>query len=286
MKYDKDMLYIEQIEAGEKIYHYTTMDAFINIVEKKEFWVTKWNYLNDRDEFQIAIEVLIDVLEKNEINQKVIQDVKRFIKQDLYRDGISDDYYVLSTSCDRDNQLMWSYYSNRDGVNIEIDSQALVNLIDGSLMWQGLVNYNYDSQRENIEKSLCDELFQVEDFGFINAWKEINDLSGKEYNMLITHISIICELYSMFYKRNCFSNENEYRFVFSKHRNEPKTRFRSKNGIIIPYITNHFDSLEFVKSVTLGPTNNMDNALDGITELLRYNNCRVNVRKSEVPLRF
>ena len=35
MHYDNDMLYIEQMEKGEKLYHYTTIDALINIVSKK-----------------------------------------------------------------------------------------------------------------------------------------------------------------------------------------------------------------------------------------------------------
>lgn len=32
MHYNKDMLRIAQMEEGEKIYHYTTIDALINIV--------------------------------------------------------------------------------------------------------------------------------------------------------------------------------------------------------------------------------------------------------------
>lgn len=35
MHYDSDMLYIAQMEKGEKLYHYTTIDALINIVSKK-----------------------------------------------------------------------------------------------------------------------------------------------------------------------------------------------------------------------------------------------------------
>ena len=34
MHYNKDMLRIAQMEEGEKIYHYTTIDALINIVSR------------------------------------------------------------------------------------------------------------------------------------------------------------------------------------------------------------------------------------------------------------
>lgn len=39
MHYDKNMLYIAQMEKGERIYHYTTIDALISIVSRKELWV-------------------------------------------------------------------------------------------------------------------------------------------------------------------------------------------------------------------------------------------------------
>ena len=56
MHYDKNMLYIAQMEKGERIYHYTTIDALISIVSRKELWVTKWDYLNDMDELKVALD--------------------------------------------------------------------------------------------------------------------------------------------------------------------------------------------------------------------------------------
>lgn len=62
MHYYKNMLNIGQMYKGEKLYHYTTSDALINIVTNKEFWITKWDYLNDVDELRVAEEVCDAIL--------------------------------------------------------------------------------------------------------------------------------------------------------------------------------------------------------------------------------
>ena len=83
MHYEEDMLYIAQMEEGEKIYHYTTIDALINIVSRKELWVTKWDYLNDMDELTVAEDVCAVVLREENVKSEVIQDVKKYIKEKL-----------------------------------------------------------------------------------------------------------------------------------------------------------------------------------------------------------
>ena len=85
MHYDKNMLYIAQMEKGERIYHYTTIDALISIVSRKELWVTKWDYLNDMDELKVALDVCTVVLEEEEVKLEIIQDIEKCInKRNFY----------------------------------------------------------------------------------------------------------------------------------------------------------------------------------------------------------
>ena len=75
MHYVDDMLYIAQMEEGEKLYHYTTIDALINIVSGKELWITKWDYLNDIDELKVALEICLEVLKEENIKAEIIREV-------------------------------------------------------------------------------------------------------------------------------------------------------------------------------------------------------------------
>ena len=285
MHYNKDMLRIAQMEEGEKIYHYTTIDALINIVSRKELWVTKWDYLNDMDELTVAEDVCAVVLREENVKSEVIQDVKKYIKESIRGNALSDSYYICSFSHNKDSQLLWSNYSNYDGINIEIDFAKFRENLNHSIMWDGLVNYDFESQKECLKRTFCDEIIGVADFGNIKSLEEINKLQAREYEILISHMSIICELYSMFFKRSCFKGENEYRFVFAVDKKQ-EISFRNKNSIVIPYIKKEIESIDFITRITIGPTNQSDIATKGIKELLHYYQRDVDVVKSEIPLRF
>lgn len=285
MHYDSDMLYIAQMEKGEKLYHYTTIDALINIVSQNELWITKWDYLNDIDEFRVALDVCVEILKEEKIKPEIIQEVVNCVKEDLYLDSFSQDYFILSFSCDNDSQLLWSNYSNYDGVNLEIDFEKFIGSLNHKMLWHGLVNYNFESQIECLRKTFYHEFLNIEEFGKLKSLSEINRLKGKEYEMLVMHMSVICDLYSMFFKRDCFAGEKEYRFVFSRERKQ-EISFRNKNRIVIPYIKKQMENIDCITGITIGPTNQVDIAEKGIRELSHYYNKEVDISKSKIPLRF
>lgn len=285
MHYERDMLYIAQMEKGEKLYHYTTIDALISIVSRKELWVTKWDYLNDVDEFRVALEVCTAVLKEEKIKPEVIRAVEKCVNESVHGNRLSNAYYIFSFSCDEDSQLLWSNYSNYDGINLEIDFAKFMENLNRNMLWHGLVNYDFESQKECLRKTFYDEFIDIDDFGKIESLNEINRLEGREYEMLISHMSVICELYSMFFKRGCFEGENEYRFVFATEKNQ-EISFRSKNRMVIPYIKKHVESIDFITRITIGPTNQIDITAKGISELLHYYQRDVDIAKSEIPLRF
>lgn len=285
MRYDKDMLNIAQMENGEKIYHYTTIDALISIISRKELWVTKWDYLNDIDELKVALDVCIAVLKEENVKPEIIKAVEKRVNEILNGSDLSNSYYICSFSCDDDSQLLWSNYSNYDGVNLEIDFAKFVENLNHNMLWHGLVNYDFESQKECLRKTFYDEFIDIDDYGKIKSLKEINRLQSKEYEMLITHMSVICELYSMFFKRSCFKGENEYRFVFSLDKKQ-EICFRNKNRMVIPYIKKGVESVDFITRITIGPTNQIDITAKGIGELLHYYQRDVDIVKSKIPLRF
>lgn len=287
MHYNKDMLYISQMQKGEKLYHYTTMDALINIVSKREFWVTKWDYLNDIDEFKVAKDICVEVMKSEGIKPNIIEEVVNCIKKELLSDSISQDFYILSFSCDSDNQLLWSNYSNMDGVNIEIDFSKFVENLNYTLVWNGLVNYDVKSQISCMRNTIQEEFVGQESFGKIRNIFDLNNLVGEQHSLFVSHLSMICQLYSMFFKRSCFAGEDEYRFVFSGGENV-ETNFRYKKGAIIPYIKRSIESKDFIKGITIGPTNRSDIVKKGIRELFYYyqKSEDIKISNSQIPLRY
>lgn len=89
----------------------------------------------------------------------------------------------------------------------------------------------------------------------------------------------------MFFKRYCFVGEKEYRFVLNCGKKD-KISFRSKNGIVIPYIVKSTENIDYITGITIGPTNQVDIAAKGISELLHYYQRDVDIVKSQIPLRY
>lgn len=285
MHYTRDMLYIEQLDDGEKLYHYTTTDALISIVKTNKWWITKWDYLNDVDEFKVALDVCEEVLKEEKIKIEIIQEVKESVKNLLHTNSFNQNYYILSFSCNKDSQLLWSNYSNYDGVNCEIDFYKFIEYFNHNLIWHGLVNYNLDDQKECLRKVFFDEFLDIEEFGKMISLSEINKLESGKYKILVSHMAVICILYSMFFKRKCFEGEKEYRLVFNNE-NKEGINFRNRNNLIIPYVEKNVDSIDFITQITIGPTNKMDIVEKGIAEFLYHHKRNINIIRSEIPLRF
>ena len=63
-RYMDAWIHVPPCRKGEKLYHYTTAEGVRGIVENREFMATKSDFLNDKLEFQYAIEVMERLTEK------------------------------------------------------------------------------------------------------------------------------------------------------------------------------------------------------------------------------
>ena len=46
-----------KVSIKQPLYHYTTLDAFLNIMNKRELWVSNIRYMNDSKEFENGREI-------------------------------------------------------------------------------------------------------------------------------------------------------------------------------------------------------------------------------------
>ena len=67
-RYMDAWIHVPLCKKGEKLYHYTTAEGVRGIVENREFMATKSDFLNDKLEFQYAIEVMEQMTERYIVN--------------------------------------------------------------------------------------------------------------------------------------------------------------------------------------------------------------------------
>jgi hypothetical protein len=115
-----------QVADPEIVYHYTSADTLLKIVDKREIWATNIFYLNDVSESRHSLELFTKrlpvFLERNKSEHGEAL-------RNVFAQGISIDWdppFVASFSSHDDSLPQWrSYCSNGNGVSIGFRVSAL-----------------------------------------------------------------------------------------------------------------------------------------------------------------
>lgn len=298
MKFLDDVIHIEQIENGY-IYHYTTLNALLGILDNNEFWITKSDFLNDKSEFQYTYELfrnnfLYNITELGFL-KKLINKFDALINEDndISREPLNG-YYIASFSTDSDNLALWSEFSSAIGYNLEIDAETFICSFDKTIMWHGKVVYDKEKQLLLLKEAIAEAMTWRHEYGDAES---LSDFCDNTPDNIIKYIALdlyaICTVYAMFFKQPEFHMESEYRIVLSSTQkktdyvNSPETLFfRPANEILIPYIKVHCKAIDSLKSITVGPKNNIDIATAGISMYCRSRGIAIPIHKSRIPLRY
>lgn len=298
---------IPKCRQGEKIFHYTDLGALKGIVTEQSFWVTKSDFLNDKYEFRYAWKVIKKVCEKLIPNEQNSRLVSGELKQLLGTiDGIMDNqvlsgWYVLSFSKERDSLLLWNEFAQSQGYCLEFDYSSLLQGVSQGIMLDGYVIYDKIEQKKLIETTFRHLLSQQEkDRSGLREKLLSTDqtVSKEELYPFIMEFAVCSFVYSVFFKKECFMDEKEYRFVFwAFHEQEAlgrtalitPIRFREKDQTLIPYIEVNYKQEKDKSpmcSITVGPKNNSDLAVKGVQYFLRNERIHIPVYESKIPLRY
>ena len=298
MKFLDEVIHIEQMENGY-IYHYTTLNALQSILDNNEFWVTKSDFLNDRSEFQYTYNLFKDNFLCNitelSFRQKLINAFDALINQDndISRKPLNG-YYIASFSTDSDNLALWSEFSNAMGVNLEMDAESFICSLGKTITWHGKVVYDKEKQLLLLKKALEEAMTWRPEYGdTVSLFDFFDNTPDNIITYLAMDLHAFCTVYGMFFKQPEFNSESEYRVVFASiHeetnyvKNTETLFFRPAKETLIPYIKVHCKVTDSLKSITVGPKNNIDIVTAGISMYCRSKGIAIPIHKSRIPLRY
>jgi len=290
-KYDLDIIkYYPEI-----LYHYTDVNALMNIILNKSIWVSNSLFLNDKKEifyFDSLINDSCELLRTINPHALLPEFKEIFLSENILSEKMGNlpHVYTLSLTTNPDNHLLWSYYSNNDGYNFGINFRDLQEYIstkvnDNSFnSYYGPVIYDTVTQHNTIAREIN---------SYFHEWLQIKDRHSQKVIELFQRVLFyrFC-MYALFFKDPFFKFEEEYRVIFVLNKNQAKEqiKFRNKKGAIIPYIDSllSFNKHSLpLKSVNIGPKNNIDISMAGLRLFLDsvgFENVVIN--KSQGPLRF
>jgi hypothetical protein len=277
-------------EVDSLLYHYTSITSLFSIIENKEFWVTRSDYMNDTSEVIYFREVVKNALD-NHLNKACTSiewaTWKEFIKDKLTyeRSELSSLIFILSFSKNPDSLSMWNYYGKNDGYNFGIlksDLDLLMKSEFRGAMKSGSLIYEFDRQVNILEN----ELINAYEFFCVNS--KIDGVLERVFFELNQRFFN----YSFFFKHHAFKNEEEYRFSFLYMSNYTWC-YRPYLGVIAPYvkIKDKDDSRILpIKTITIGPLIKHERAFEGMKSWLSskgyHHNNEIDLKKSSVPIRF
>ncbi len=301
----------------ETVYHYSDVSALKSMIDNKQLWLTRYDYLNDteevkftykiikkyvdesssgvKDEFKNYLSQCVDLLsyyfDENLTNlDKMDSDTLQIVTE--IKKSISS-IYVLSTSTDGDNLSLWHYYSGGTGANIQFKAKTLKQEIE-------LSNSAVRQMTANIFMNRIDYLESTDNSDIISKlnkfYADCNDL---QFNQKL-YLGCINILFEGIFKKNAnMRQETEYRIalIVPSHSDDTvnptnliKEKFRVKsNSLVMPYMELSIEPIVLIEGIKIAPLNKTDIAKRGLVDFLRskgYKEPEKLVSLSDIRLRY
>jgi len=269
------------------VYHYTSMEAFVSIVESDSIWLSDYSYLNDKTELVHGVKVVSDVI--NELlGQGVSKEQEGLLQAWLKKAAAPlQRVCVASFSGDGDSLSQWRAYGN---VAIGFVPRK-IGLHTNQSQWS-VVQYETEIQRKLARVYVSHSLQAYAEDIKNNTFERISDVYHRFGQVL--------ELVA-FFKDLSFRNEREFRLVYVEHPElfedralveRPPKHFRAKGGRIYSHVKSSEMFTEpdnkwplGICEVVLGPES--DDLMElGVRELLDENGLNdVPIKHSAIPYR-
>lgn len=292
-------------DKSDTIYHYTSPQGLLGILENKEitFWFSRYDCMNDISEGKNVLEIYKDVCEelineKNmdndfvkaikgiEVDEKELfvtysKDNKMFNAKSSYAEK-----YICCFSKNQDSLPMWNYYTKAgrcEGYNIgvsffETQHKGIQEYFGKDYSFRLYrVIYNEDDKKSVLRKEI-EECYEKYKSGFVSL------------NSIKTILIQLLNNCSLIFKNNSFRHEEEIRAVITIPKESKERRFdikyRPVNGYIVPYIEGSFPK-EIISEITIGPLLKDKIALNTMNDLLKSRGYdSVEVFNSDIPIRY
>lgn len=281
---------------NNNIYHYTSAYALKSIVQSKNFWITRSEYLNDTSEQGEIIRLLRGFF-KNDGRMKV--EVQNFIESKLTNFLKDYNYYILSFSKSNDSLPLWNYYSENDGFNIGYDLNEIMGIMESYFQNIDPETQVVNSQIEYVKYGDTNDKLSIEIrellLPFIHFTEE--DLKNEQKVKTIENVVLELANKSFSIKNSAYSSEEEERIVVITKKDSKVTlqeEFRVYEGAFIPYIIfNKEGDIKYklpIKSIKINPYQKMDMAKESLLYMLNHSDYKEitidDISTSQIPSRY
>jgi len=289
---------------GKNLFHYTSQDGLIGIVNKKQIWCSHIFYLNDIEENLNGWKIFFDVLKKYKATENKAssfrQEIQNYarVHSEIDFDNLEnrdmkklriDQYnlFVFSLSREEDDLSQWRSYTPESRgfcIHFKFDETFIK---EQKTFLNGDPNDNSSASncqillRECIYKPLTKEVAMTRllDYYFQQFANQTQSWAQELYLRI--------HFLSLFFKNEKFEHEKECRLVVRVH-DQCKELIKIKPGktFLVPYI--ELDTIpNSIKGITIGPSPFPYHSEAALKTLIRNSGLDINmsINRSNVPYR-
>ncbi|EOV0164609.1 DUF2971 domain-containing protein, partial [Vibrio parahaemolyticus] len=269
------------------LYHYADQSAFMSIIENKELWATKIQYLNDENEYKLALNLANEYL--NELKNLAQTELENQRVDELITNlGYVNDTNICVCSLSEHGDLLsqWRGYSScLGGYSIGFENNELDRLAEN----QGfqLVKCVYDpTEQVRLVREAIDSVINEANEPEImpGTWDFFE--TGKSFRNKLASISPII-------KDHSFAEEAEWRLFSTRSFDE--LSFRAGRSMLTPFYRFSLGSntKKLIGEIIVGHTPHAELAVRSTEAFLTKQHppenddytCQFDVRPSAIPFR-
>ncbi len=293
-----DELLYDDIKFPSKLYHYTSLDGVIGILQNRTIYASNAMFLNDPTEIvygqKLIKEAITNIVQNKDFQTTYYggfgsQEVEILQSALNVIDNVNiNNTFVSCFTSQSDMLSQWRGYAN-GGVRLGFNRDKLLDSIIDSGFYLHRVDYNRSSQVIFIEKIigslLTYLLVESDDYLSVFDGKTIMELDRD----IIPQALVEILMSNIRHYKDCgFKEEREYRLIRNSQDIETdkahKTKYRSNGKFIVPYSELKFKNPIPITDIVVGPSPFSDKLKLGLELLLESEGYKcVKVKLSSIP---
>jgi hypothetical protein len=270
------------VESPDLLFHYTSAESLLGIVETGSLWASQIRYLNDAAELLYSVRLAADVLDVAIPRRpEPLRSALAAARESLIHAEAERFFYIGAFSEDGDLLSQWRAYGDAGGGYAVGIRMAEVRRLSAFPMVRK-VDYEEERQRRLIEAMVT------------TAIEAVGDPAAEEsvYSALRA-LAADLAVAGAFFKHWSFKEEREWRALRIAAEQDEAIEFRAAAGIIVPFVPIPLHEEESggrshtpIGQVVCGPTLQPTLSRRAVDLLLRGRGYKgYQVRSSRVPLR-
>jgi hypothetical protein len=206
------------------LYHYTTKEAFLGILQKKQIWASHIAFQNDRSEHKYAFELFKNELQKEKKKNRSFENFTLLESNKFLEKYWNAEIYTVSFSADKDILSQWRAYANSmPGFCISFAPNVVKERMKSNMYEYNLSEcvYKKSDQEKRIKEIIYRRLKE----------KTVENLQEVQINTIREVASIAPIL-----KNEKFIEEQEWRLVITNVKDKSIKKERVGRSYFVPYI--------------------------------------------------